>query len=177
MMMMCFYCGLRLSEMFYLKVSNINFRKWKDNREDDGEGYIIGKRNKERFIPIPSFLMKRLYNWGKEKKLGMDSFLFHNPKRKLKKETLVKYWQNIIKQAGVDSGVSMVDGSGKVIEATKVHTHRLRHSFTTHCIQKGMDLKEIQELLGHSDFQTTARYYHVDQEKLKEKMKKVFTDS
>jgi integrase/recombinase XerD len=144
-------CGLRVSELVTLRLSNLFF--------DDGFIKVVGKGNKERLIPIGTTAMKmvNLYVNGKRKELkikkGEEDYVFLNRRgAHLTREMvfmLVKKW---VKAAGIDKTVS---------------PHTFRHSFATHLIEGGADLRAVQEMLGHESITTTEIYTHLDQDYLR----------
>jgi len=144
-------CGLRVSELVTLRISNLFF--------DDGFVKVVGKGNKERLIPIGTTAMKmvNLYVDGKRKELkikkGEEDYVFLNRRgAHLTREMvfmLVKKW---VKDAGIDKTVS---------------PHTFRHSFATHLIEGGADLRAVQEMLGHESITTTEIYTHLDQDYLR----------
>lgn len=144
-------CGLRVSELVTLRISNLFF--------DDGFIKVVGKGNKERLIPIGATAMKmvNLYVNGKRKELkikkGEEDYVFLNRRgAHLTREMvfmLVKKW---VTAAGIDKTVS---------------PHTFRHSFATHLIEGGADLRAVQEMLGHESITTTEIYTHLDQDYLR----------
>ncbi len=144
-------CGLRVSELVTLRISNLFF--------DDGFVKVVGKGNKERLIPIGTTAMKmvNLYVDGKRKELkikkGEEDYVFLNRRgAHLTREMvfmLVKKW---VKDAGIEKTVS---------------PHTFRHSFATHLIEGGADLRAVQEMLGHESITTTEIYTHLDQDYLR----------
>ena len=144
-------CGLRVSELVTLRISNLFF--------DDGFVKVVGKGNKERLIPIGQTAMKmvNLYVDGKRKELkikkGEEDYVFLNRRgAHLTREMvfmLVKKW---VKDAGIEKTVS---------------PHTFRHSFATHLIEGGADLRAVQEMLGHESITTTEIYTHLDQDYLR----------
>ena len=144
-------CGLRVSELVTLRISNLFF--------DDGFVKVVGKGNKERLIPIGTTAMKmvNLYVAGKRKELkikkGEEDYVFLNRRgAHLTREMvfmLVKRW---VKDAGIEKTVS---------------PHTFRHSFATHLIEGGADLRAVQEMLGHESITTTEIYTHLDQDYLR----------
>ena len=145
-------CGLRVSELTNLKLSNIRFK----------EGYvkIVGKGNKERFAPIGSSAIKFLNIYLNEIrnhqdiKKGSEDIVFLN--RRGNKLTRVMIF-TIIKQLSEKIGIKK-----------KISPHTFRHSFATHLIEGGADLRAIQEMLGHESITTTEIYTHLDREYLRE---------
>ena len=145
-------CGLRVSELTNLKLSNIRFK----------EGYVkvLGKGNKERFAPIGSSAIKFLNIYLNEIrnhqtiKKGSEDIVFLN--RRGNKLTRVMIF-TIIKQLSVKIGMKK-----------KISPHTFRHSFATHLIEGGADLRAVQEMLGHESITTTEIYTHLDREYLRE---------
>ena len=144
-------CGLRVSELVTLRLSNLFF--------DDGFIKVVGKGNKERLIPIGKTAINAVnqYVEGKRKllkiKKGEEDYVFLNRRgAHLTREMvfmLVKKWA---KAAGIDKTVS---------------PHTFRHSFATHLIEGGADLRAVQEMLGHESITTTEIYTHLDQDYLR----------
>ncbi len=149
--------GLRVSELTGLRLNDINLQK----------GYIraIGKGEKERLVPIGEVAMKCLQAYiegereGKLKGRGTSKYLFIT--RLGSAMTRQNYWL-IIKKMALVAG----------IEKNRVKPHILRHSFATHLLERGADLRSVQEMLGHSDISTTQIYTHVRAERLKQLHKK-----
>tara|TARA_B100001094_G_scaffold310308_1_gene344769 strand:- start:2128 stop:3021 length:894 start_codon:yes stop_codon:yes gene_type:complete len=145
-------CGLRVSELTNLKLSNIRFK----------EGYVkvVGKGNKERFAPIGSSAIKFLNIYLNEIRnhqdiqKGSEDIVFLN--RRGNKLTRVMIF-TIIKQLAEKIGMKK-----------KISPHTFRHSFATHLIEGGADLRAIQEMLGHESITTTEIYTHLDREYLRE---------
>jgi len=142
--------GLRVSELVNLTLERIDF----DNRIVR----VTGKGNKTRLVPvgqkacaaIVAYLEKERPEMVR-KKTGSEVFL-SNRGTKL---TTVRIWQ-IVKVCAKNAGLEI-----------NVYPHLLRHSFATHLLSNGADLRIIQELLGHADISTTQIYTHVDQQRLK----------
>ena len=145
-------CGLRVSELTEMKISNIFF--------DESLIKILGKGNKERFIPLSSIAKKLLYNYIKynRKKLSYDKqaddIVFLNNRGK--KLTRVKVY-NIINDAALEAKINK-----------KISPHTLRHSFATHLIENGADIISIQKMMGHENVVTTEKYLHVNKKHLVE---------
>jgi integrase/recombinase XerD len=143
--------GLRASEIVALRIENI-FREEKLLR-------VIGKGNKERFIPIGEKALAAIDAWltkGRPElvstRTGGELFLGDHH-RKL---TTARLWQ-IVQETAKVAGIEK-----------KIWPHRLRHSFATHLLSHGADLRSIQEMLGHASLATTEIYTHVDQARLKD---------
>ncbi|WP_291077654.1 MULTISPECIES: site-specific tyrosine recombinase XerD [unclassified Empedobacter] len=141
-------CGLRVSELINLKISDLFF--------DDGFIRVIGKGNKQRLVPISDYTIKYI-NLYKESirihfpiQAGFEDFLFLN--RRGKNLTRVMIF-TIVKELSIIAGVKKT-----------ISPHTFRHSFATHLLKNGADLRAIQLMLGHESITTTEIYTHVDQE-------------
>jgi len=136
-------CGLRVSEIVNLQKQDINF-------EEDLIHVRLAKGKKDRFVKIPSSVKGDLKNYSE---LNDDKVLFpSNRGGKLTKDTIQKIVQNSAKKAEIKK---------------RVYPHLLRHSFATHLLEAGTDLRIIQKLLGHSDIKTTQIYTHISQASIK----------
>jgi integrase/recombinase XerD len=142
--------GLRISELANARLENF--------RDDERTVLVVGKGNKMRLVPfgrkaaeaVAAYLSTerpKLVN----KKSGNEIFL----SARGTKLTTVRIWQ-IVKKVAARSGLE-----------ANVYPHLLRHSFATHLLSNGADLRIIQEMLGHADISTTQVYTHVDQQRLK----------
>ena len=145
-------CGLRVSELINLKISDLFF--------DDGFIRVIGKGNKQRLVPISDYTIKYI-NLYKETirnhitiKPGFEDFLFLN--RRGKNFTRVMIF-TIVKELSIIAGVKKT-----------ISPHTFRHSFATHLLKNGADLRAIQLMLGHESITTTEIYTHVDQEYIRD---------
>lgn len=149
-MELLYSCGLRVSELVNLKLNDI----------DLASKYVrcFGKGSKERIIP---FGVKAL-----------DAIKSYLPQREL---TLKKYNLNSKKFLILDNGrfinrqdvYNLIHKRGKIIHKN-ISPHTLRHSFATHLLENGADLRVVQELLGHSDVSTTQLYTHISKKRLKD---------
>lgn len=145
-------CGIRVSELIDLKISNINFK----------ENYIkvVGKGNKTRFVPLASYTADLLQNYITEVRSTIkinkkhEDTLFLNSRGTSMSRVIVFI---IIKELTDKAGISK-----------KISPHTFRHSFATHLLQNGVDLRYIQEMLGHSSITTTAVYTHLKTEELRD---------
>ncbi|MEP7146894.1 MAG: site-specific tyrosine recombinase XerD [bacterium] len=141
--------GLRVSEAINLEISNIYF--------DDGFLRVTGKGFKERIVPIGNTALKFITKYIKEsrallKNKNSHNYLFLNFRgSKLSRMGIL----DIIKKYCIKAGLKK-----------SIHPHTLRHSFATHLLQGGADIRIIQEMLGHSDISTTQIYTHVDKDYL-----------
>lgn len=142
--------GLRISELVNLKFENINL--------DDCFVKVMGKGSKERIVPLNDitcdFLREYLDSVRPRmiKKSVNDYIFLNNHGKNLTRQAVFK----MIKKRCEDSGINK-----------SISPHTLRHSFATHMLQNGADIRFIQELLGHSDVQTTEIYTHIVNENLK----------
>lgn len=141
--------GMRVSELARLKVEDLNL--------EAGFLKCVGKGSKERIIPVGRKCKEALERYLARARIesapGSQSFLFPGQGGGgMRRET---FWQ-IIRRYARRAGISK-----------KISPHTLRHSFATHLLERGADLRVVQELLGHSDIATTQVYTHVDRDRLK----------
>lgn len=137
-------CGLRVSEIVNLTINDINL--------EDGFLRIKGKGNKERIVPLGSKAISALSEYLKQRRHIKEKKLFLNSRNKgLSRQSV---WL-IVKQFANNVGLD-------------ISPHTLRHSFATHLLDNGADLRVVQELLGHSSISTTQIYTHVSNKRLKE---------
>tara|TARA_B110000046_G_scaffold57885_1_gene64809 strand:+ start:649 stop:1509 length:861 start_codon:yes stop_codon:yes gene_type:complete len=145
-------CGLRVSELCDLKLSNLFFN----------EQYIrvIGKGDKERLVPIGSSAIKYIQIYTNEIRnhlqiqKGNEDIIFLNRRgRRLTRVMIFTIVKNLVEKAGIDKVVS---------------PHSFRHSFATHLVEGGADLRAVQEMLGHESITTTEIYTHLDREYLRD---------
>jgi integrase/recombinase XerD len=140
--------GLRVSELIRLKKSDVNL--------DGGFVIAMGKRSKERVIPLGSYSRDAIKEYlASEKPPGQ--YLF--PNRKGGMITRQAIWK-VIRKYGLQ------------LHKGHVSPHTIRHTFATHLLEGGADLRSVQVLLGHEDISTTQIYTHVDSKRLKEIHKK-----
>ncbi len=144
-------CGLRVSELVGLCISNLHF----------GEGYIkvVGKGNKERLVPISHRAIKEIESYYIDRNMltpdaASKDILFLN--RRGKQLTRVMIF-TIIKRLVTATGINKT-----------ISPHTLRHSFATHLVEGGADLRAVQEMLGHESILTTEIYTHLDTTYLRE---------
>jgi len=145
MLSLLYACGFRVSELVNLKINNINF--------DENIGHVIqAKGRKDRIFNIPLNLKKTLMKNAEKQKQDSEEHLFSGPKGKLSERNI----QKIMKKAAEKAEIKK-----------DVHPHTLRHSFATHLLENNVDIRKIQELLGHADLSTTQIYTHLSKEELK----------
>lgn len=145
-------CGLRVSELINLKISDLFF--------NDEIIRVLGKGSKERLIPIGSSAIKWINEYLKrsrillEKKSLSANFLFLNSRgTKFSRMGVWKIVDRYLTEAEINKDV---------------HPHTFRHSFATHLLEGGADLRAVQEMLGHSDISTTQIYTHIDRDYIKQ---------
>ncbi|MGQ0827314.1 MAG: site-specific tyrosine recombinase XerD [Bacteroidota bacterium] len=145
-------CGLRVSELVNLKISNLFF--------NDGFVKVIGKGDKERLVPIGSVAMKQIIIYQNEVRCHVvvrkehEDILFLNRRgAKLSRVMVFIIIKRLAEKIGLKKHIS---------------PHTFRHSFATHLIEGGADLRAVQEMLGHESITTTEIYTHLDREYLRE---------
>jgi integrase/recombinase XerD len=149
-------CGLRVSELVNLKISDV-FAKEKYVR-------VVGKGDKERLVPIGRMALKHidLYKDGVRTHIeivkGEEDILFLNRRgKRLTRVMIFTIIKNLVQKCGIKKNVS---------------PHTFRHSFATHLVEGGADLRAVQEMLGHESITTTEIYTHLDRTFLKEQILK-----
>lgn len=150
-------CGLRVSELIGLCLSNLYL--------DVGFIKVIGKGNKERLVPIGETAVKQIELYRKhirshlqQIKSGNEDILFLN--RRGSKLSRVMVFM-ILKDLAQKSGLKQ-----------NIHPHTLRHSFATHLVEGGADLRAVQEMMGHKSITTTEIYTHLDRSYLRQTLEK-----
>lgn len=142
--------GLRISELVSLKLENVNL--------DESIVKVMGKGSKERIVPLNDFATEYLKDYIEKirpsmlKKVQTDYIFLNNHGKVLTRQAVFK----MIKKRQEECHITK-----------EISPHTLRHSFATHLLQGGADIRFIQELLGHSDLTTTEIYTHVVNESLK----------
>ncbi len=144
--------GLRVSELVELKINNVHF--------DVGFLRVVGKGNKERLVPVGTDALKFLKIYLQEirvhipVKKGFEGFVFLNRNgRKLSRVMVFMIIKDLAARIGLNKSIS---------------PHTFRHSFATHLIEGGADLRAVQEMLGHESITTTEIYTHLDRDYLKQ---------
>lgn len=152
MLEMLYSSGLRVSELINLKMNQLYF--------DIGFLRVIGKGNKERLVPIGKSAIKYVKIYIEEIRChqkidpGFENYVFLNRRGKnLTRVMIFTIIKNLVKVAGIKKIVS---------------PHTFRHSFATHLVEGGADLRAVQEMLGHESITTTEIYTHLDREYLKQ---------
>lgn len=149
-------CGLRVSELTSLRLQDLFF----------GEGYVrvIGKGDKQRIVPVSSAARDKiqLYMEFRQPKRSSEPTLFLN-NRGLPLTRVMVF--NIIKTASRSAGITK-----------QISPHTLRHSYATHLLEGGANIRQVQELLGHESIETTEIYTHLDSHRLRSVVEDSFVD-
>ena len=163
MFLLCYNAGLRLQELTRIKISSFNWEKLKESPLEMGEVLVLGKGNKERIALVPNWLIRRIADYVRnhEFKQGRESRLFN-----IAGDT----FEDRLRQAGIKSGVTKFNSNGEVIESTRVHPHKLRHQLGYDLAKAGVDIRYIQEALGHSSITSTQIYTQLSKQDLKDKL-------
>ena len=149
-------CGLRVSELISLHISNLYL--------DVGFLKVIGKGNKERLVPIGEEAAKHINLYRDNIRIhmnikkGHEDILFLNRRGAMLTRVMVF---TILKTLALKIGLKQ-----------KVHPHTLRHSFATHLVEGGADLRAVQEMMGHKSITTTEIYTHLDRTYLRQTLEK-----
>lgn len=144
-------CGLRVSELVNLKIKDVYF--------DSEFVRVLGKGNKERLVPLGSHASRKLkcyiqdYRVHQKAQQGEEDIVFLNNRGKRLTRVMI---YTIINRTGDAVGINK-----------KIGPHTFRHSFATHLLEGGADLRAVQEMLGHSSITTTEIYTHLDRSYLK----------
>jgi len=149
-------CGLRVSEIVNLKLSQLYF--------DVGFIRVIGKGNKERLIPIGDSAIKYINIYRSTTRVhqpvqpGEEDILFLNRRgKRLTRVMIFLIIKDLVNKAGIKKNIS---------------PHTFRHSFATHLVEGGADLRAVQEMLGHESITSTEIYTHLDREFLRKTLEK-----
>ena len=151
---MLYSCGLRVSELCSLKKSDLYF----------SEGFIrvTGKGDKQRLVPVSSRAIAEVESYSEERsriaiKPGFEDYLFVSERRKKPLSRIMVF--HMIKELALVAGVTK-----------NVSPHTFRHSFATHMLEGGANLRVIQAMLGHESIATTEIYAHIDRTRLREEI-------
>ena len=149
-------CGLRVSELTSLKISDLFFK----------EGFIkiTGKGDKQRFVPIGDTTIKYIELYRKEVRVhqkiapkAQDTLFLNRRGNQLTRAMIFTIIKQLVEKTGIDKVIS---------------PHTFRHSFATHLLENGADLRAIQQMLGHQSITTTEIYTHIDTSFLQETISK-----
>jgi len=145
-------CGLRVSELINLQISNLYFK--------DGFIKITGKGDKERLVPIGKTAINNINIYLDQIRIHIkvhkefDDIVFLNRRgKKLSRVMIFMIVKNLVEKTGIKKTIS---------------PHTFRHSFATHLVEGGADLRAVQEMLGHESITTTEIYTHLDREYLRQ---------
>lgn len=151
---MLYSCGLRVSELCHLRLSDLYL--------DEGFLRVTGKGNKQRLVPISARAIRELQFWFVDRneieaKPGEEDFVFisHRRKKRLSRITVFHNIKVYAEQAGITKTIS---------------PHTFRHSFATHLLEGGANLRAIQAMLGHESITTTEIYTHIDRSFLRQQI-------
>lgn len=172
-LLLSYYCALRLGELLKIRIIDFNWDQWGKNPAQMGECRVFGKGDKEGIALIPSDLMKRIGTYIKGKRFpSLTSYIFINNDGKVPNmKNRGRTWENKLSEAGRKAGITKLDENGKPIEGTIVHPHRLRHSYASYLLNvKRLNIREVQEILRHTNIQSTQIYTHIDKEGLKQRL-------
>ena len=149
-------CGLRVTELTTLRISDLFF--------EEGFIRVLGKGNKQRFIPINTQNQKYISVFIKQIRVHIptnkdyeDTLFLNRRGKELSRNMVFMIIRNLVSKAGIQKTVS---------------PHTFRHSFATHLLENGADLRAIQQMLGHESITTTEIYMHLDRKYLGEVMEK-----
>lgn len=150
MIELAYSCGLRVSELVNLETTDLHL--------DMGFIKILGKGNKERIVPVGEIALDTINKYLKEsrpqfQKTHTKGMFLNRSGTKLTRHAFNK----ILKERSINAGITK-----------DVNPHMLRHSFASHLLENGTDLRFIQELLGHENISTTEIYTHINNKKLRE---------
>lgn len=147
-------CGLRVSELIELKISDLFF--------EEGFIKVTGKGDKQRFVPISEYTRKYINIYRNEvrvhqevEKSSSDTLFLNRRGKKLTRAMIFTIVRRLAEKAGIRK---------------KISPHTFRHSFATHLLENGADLRAIQQMMGHESITTTEVYMHVDRSHLRQVM-------
>ena len=136
--------GLRISELLGLDVKHVDFV--------EGIVKVVGKGRKERMVPVGGAAMRAIQKYRQEAAVTNGPLFRSIRGTRITQQAVDQMLKKYLKESGIPFGVS---------------PHKLRHSFATHMLDAGADLRSVQELLGHASLSTTQIYTHVTKERLK----------
>ena len=153
MLEVLYSCGLRVSELTSLRLSDLFF----------GEGYIrvIGKGDKQRLVPISTVARDKIQRYLEERRSarsGEEVVFLNNRGGQLTRVMVFTILKQAAQRAGIDKHIS---------------PHTFRHSFATHLLEGGASIRQVQEMLGHESINTTEIYTHILSDKLLETVQKL----
>lgn len=148
MLLLSFYCALRVTELTKIKPRDFEWVEWDKNRENVAKLKITGKGDRQRFVFVPSFVMKRMLEWGKKSNLDVAKPVWFIKNSR---------WSKLLSKASIKS----ID--------RHVNPHLLRHSGSTWLYENGMVLEDVSKFLGHQNINTTLLYARISQKNLESK--------
>lgn len=144
-------CGLRVSELVTLRISDLHFR--------EGIISVTGKGDKQRLVPIGASALKQILTYKEQvrvrlspKKKSEDILFLNRNGGKMSRQMVFLIVKKQVEKAGIHKNIS---------------PHTFRHSFATHLVQNGADLRAVQDLLGHASITTTEIYTHLDSDDMR----------
>ncbi len=156
MLLISFYCGLRLGGLINIRPHSFNWDEWDSTEKGIGKLKVIEKGDKERIVIVPSKLMSRIEKWIKEVAVKKDA-----------------YRKNPLFKIGARRWAYLLESCSEKALNKAIHPHTLRHSFATHLLNKGIKIERVQKLLGHKDISSTQVYSHIVQKDLEEDYSKL----
>lgn len=154
MLELLYSCGLRVSELIEVRISCLHV--------NEGFLRVIGKGNKERLVPVGNTALLWVGYYREQTrnhqaiKVGQEDFLFLNRRgSKLSRMSVFNIIREQVQKVGIQKQIS---------------PHTFRHSFATHLVEAGADLRSVQEMLGHASITTTEIYTHLDRHRLREEV-------
>jgi len=137
-------CGLRIAELLALDVKDVDFI---------GETVrVVGKGAKQRVVPVGGQALAAIQRYRQEAAVTSGPLFLSKPRRRITQQAVDQLLKKHLKHSSIPFGIS---------------PHKLRHSFATHLLDAGADLRSVQSLLGHASLSTTQIYTHVTKERLK----------
>ncbi|MFH1727088.1 MAG: tyrosine-type recombinase/integrase [Pseudomonadota bacterium] len=152
---MCYYLGMRISEILKLEMKSLNLQ------DNPPSIRILGKGNKERILPVHKKALASLSMWKSLRPNNSENPLVFCGLYKWKNVSvrrMQKYFSDIVRESEIKKNITL---------------HMLRHSFASHLLQKGTDIRTIQQLLGHSSLSSTQIYLHIPESKLYQEVSKL----
>lgn len=153
------FAGLRVIEIHNLNLSSINSGK--------NGIHVLGKGNKSRYIPLPAALFRELDDYIQNARLfpmkGQEDAVFISRRgRRISRRRIQELTERTFR--------SLMDGNVNSLSSKRISSHKLRHSFATHLVRDGRDIRTVQELLGHANLNTTQKYTHISDEQKEKAM-------
>jgi site-specific recombinase XerD len=159
MILICFYCGLRLSELLSLKEKDFNWVTWRQDKTKFGHLTFVGKGNKERMVYVPPDLMAGIEAY-------IQKYVMRTSDEGEGEAKLFRVSKTYFEE--------LVRNNSKEAIKRRIKVHTLRHSFSSWLYDKGLDIVKLQQLLGHQSIATTQLYTHISNKKLGEAVEKAY---